>query len=165
MSEEIFYRKQSPSYSVTPVSVPLVAFKKTHPRVYVFSNFTMFVKQILKDSHGNFKNWNSSYFLSCSPVPEFIASKVRLSSPFGYSHCSEILKTIADHYVSLGSAIFRYQAKKTTLKLEKLLPVDSFLLELIVVSNVGHVSLTTLAFSSFLLILCLCFNKFLFTIN
>ena len=31
-------------------------------------------------------------------------------------------------------------------KLENLLPVDSFLLELPVVSNIGHVSLTTLSF-------------------
>ena len=66
------------------------------------------------------KNCNSSYFLSYSPVREFIASKVRFSSPFGYSHCMKILKTIPDHYESLGSANYRYEAKKTRLKgLEK----------------------------------------------
>ena len=95
---------------------------------------------------------------------------MRFSSPSGYSHCMKILKTIPDHYASLGSANYRYEAKKkkqtqrTWKKLENLLPVNSFLLELVVVSNIGHVSLTT-AFSSFLLILCSCFNKFLFTIN
>ena len=93
-SEQIFYRKQSPSYPVTPIYVPLVAFKKTHPRIYIFSKFTMFVKQILKDSLMNLKNCISSHFLCYSPVREFIAIKVRLSSLFGYSHCSKSLKTI-----------------------------------------------------------------------
>ena len=108
-----FYRKQSSSYSVAPISVPLVAFKKTHPRMNIFSNNTMFVKQILKDSPINVKNCISSYFLSCSPVREFIASKVRLSSLFGYSHCSKSLKTIADHLMH------RYEAKISDSKRKK----------------------------------------------
>ena len=149
--------------------MPLVAFKKKYPRMFIFSNFTMFVKQILNDwylkTSINFKNGNCSYFLSYSPVREFIASKVRLSSLFGYSHCSKSLKTIADHYVSLESAISDSKRKlnlthRTWKKREKSLPVDSFPHELLFV--IGHVSFPT-AFSSFLLIFCSCFGTFLFT--
>ena len=137
--------------------MPLVAFKKKHPWMFIFSNFTMFVKQFLNDWY--------SYFLSYSPVREFIASKVRLSSLSGYSHCSKSLKTIADHCVSLESVIFDSKRKlnlthRTWKKREKSLPVDSFLLELLFV--IGHVSFPT-AFSSFLLIFCSCFSTFLFT--
>ena len=135
--------------------------------VHIFN--TMFVKQILNDwylkTSINFKNGNCSYFLSYSPVREFIASKVRLSSLSGYSHCSKSLKTIADHYVSLESVISDRKRKlnlthRTWKKREKSLPVDSFLHELLFV--IGYVSFPT-AFSSFLLIFCSCFNKFLFT--
>ena len=94
---------------------PLIAFnaRKTHLGMYIFSNFTMFVKQILKDSPINFKHCNSSYFLSYSPVREFIASKVRLSSLFGCSHCSKSLRTIADHLMH------RYEAKISDSKRKK----------------------------------------------
>ena len=135
--------------------------------VHIFN--TMFVKQILNDwylkTSINFKNGNCSYFLSYSPVREFIASKVRLSSLSGYSHCSKSLKTIADHYVSLESVISDRKRKlnlthRTWKKREKSLPVDSFLHELLFV--IGHVSFPT-AFSSFLLIFCSCFSTFLFT--
>ena len=141
--------------------------------MFIFSNFTMFVKQILKDSPINLKNCNSSYFLSCSPVREFMNS---LWVKWDYPVClgSRIARKVSKQ---LPITMYRYEAQisdsnrkkkkqthRTWKKLENLLPVDSFLLELIVVSNIGHVSLTT-AFSSFLLILCSCFNKFLFTIN
>ena len=94
---------------------PLIAFnaRKTHLGMYIFSNFTMFVKQILKDSPMNLKNCISSYFLCYSPVREFIATKVRLSSLFGYSHCSKSLKTITDHLMH------RYEAKISDSKRKK----------------------------------------------
>ena len=149
--------------------MPLVAFKKTHPRIYIFSNFNMFVKQILKDSPMNLKNCISSHFYATVQFANSLPLKWDYRVCLGTRIARKVSKQYCRSLCIVRKRKFPIASEKSRLialekKLENLLPVDSSLLELIVVSNIGHVSLTT-AFSSYLLILCSCFNKFLFTIN